>query len=838
MAYGEQQHAAGKSAWLTPPILYWHDWLAGLLASAHDPAGLSRRLDDVGAGVLWERCLRRRMPDTLLNFPGVVRYAVQAWQRLRDWNLSMTDLLASARSQDEQLFAHAAADYRDRLDAGHWVDNPGLASIVADLIRERGCELPNKVVLAGFDRISPAVEAVVGALESVDCRVTVREMPSRHADVSIATFARQDAELRAAGNWARQRLQKNPGARLAIVCPGLEAGAAELGRLVREGVAPGWQYGDSSHRLAVNVSYGKRLAEYPAIAIALLLLRWVRRGLTGKELSTLLRSRCLAGSELADRCRLEIELRQLPDREWYADHFLAVFGDAHRSDDNRAFLNLVRRVSALQASADKRTSPFACVAQIDELLAAVRWPGAGALDSAEFQLVNRWRELLNEFARIEPVRPQLTLSEAIRHLTSIAADTLWQPESESGVVHLLGVLEAAGLEFDGLWVSGMDASQWPPPSRPSPFISHALQREHGMPDATPADTLAFANRILRRLLGAADECILSWSQTSDDGDLAASTLLDDIGMREYNGPGDPGWYVQHLATGSATVIETDDDVAPVGPQEKVAGGAYTLQRQYEEPLAAFVFGRLGVEIIESFRTGLSPSLRGTIIHNALHNLLMERPALEQLQGWSQEERDRRIGSAVDTALAVHDRNANAVVHRLIVLERQRLIVLLRDFLAAECDRPPFTIADVERRLSYAQSGLRLEFRVDRIDCLADERLLVIDYKTGTPKSFLRQSGDLKDLQLAAYADALDTEIGGLVYINVDSRAVRYKGAGGGWNPAEEEDWAQRLDGWRAVVQNTARALAAGDVRINIRQSPSDGRALSILSRLEEQKRVR
>ena len=838
IAYGEHQQAAGKAAWLTPSIYFWQDWLSLKLASANDPAALPRRLDPLSSAIIWERCLRRRMPDGLLNFPGIVRQAALAWQRLNDWNLPVASALSAAGNQDERLFARAAADYRDMLDDGDWLDLAGMPAMVATLIRQRGCEVPSVVRLAGFDRLHPAVAAVVGALESVDCQVIVGDETTRATSVAVASFERLEAELRTAGAWARVLLQQNPGARVAIVCPALETRAQDIGRLVREGLVPGWQFADGGHRLAVNVSYGQRLAEYPAIATVLLLMRWVQRGLAGRELSVLLRSQCIAGAGLAGRSRLELELRQHPDREWQAENFLAAFAGSEPAADARAFFEVAQKVAALHVSVNEKITPLACVAALDDLITAARWPGVQSLDSAEFQLVNRWRELLNEFARAELVLPVLSLSDAVRRITSLAAETIWQPETGQGIVQVLGTLEAAGLEFDALWISGLDTTQWPPPSKPSQLISNALQREHGMPDATPADTLAFTRRLLRRLVNAAGQCVLSWSQIREDGEVTASSLLDDIDARPYVGTGDPGWFARHIAASQAVAIESDDDVVPVGPREQVAGGAYTLQRQYEEPFSAFVYGRLGVRNIEAFRIGLAPSVRGIIIHNALHTLLAQRPSREELRAWSATEREQRIGSAADTALAAHTRHADAVTRRIIALERQRLRAVLHQFLETECRRDPFTVDNVECELNYERFGLRLGFRIDRIDRLADGRLLVIDYKTGAQKTFLRQTGELRDVQLVAYADALDAEVGGLVFINVDSREVGYRGVGGGWNAADEEGWSAKLDSWRSDVQTLVKSLAAGDVRVNLRQSAAEGRALGILSRLEELKRVR
>jgi hypothetical protein len=88
--------------------------------------------------------------------------------------------------------------------------------------------------------------------------------------------------MRSAGAWARSILATDGAARLAIVCQDLDGRADITRRLVLEGLAPGWQQGGSRYSDAINVSYGRKLNEFPAIRVALLLLRWSSTGLTSR----------------------------------------------------------------------------------------------------------------------------------------------------------------------------------------------------------------------------------------------------------------------------------------------------------------------------------------------------------------------------------------------------------------------------------------------------------------------------------------------------------------------------------------------------------------------------
>ena len=846
-AYAEQQQAAGRLSWLTPSILFWDDWckrqldaVADSVDLAGDMAGsLAMPIDRLAGALLWERCFRKYAPDGLPAMGGIIRQTRETWQRVNDWDVPIAAIRKLARSQDEHLFASAAMAYQVELNSATWVDRAGMSRLVGELVVQSRVDIPQEALIAGFDRYPPAITAVMDALKAKGCIVQAAPEAEISSDVRVAGCADHDAEMRTAGAWARDVLQQSPGARVAIVSPGLQVDASRTARLVREGLAPGWQYGGGRWRAAVNVSYGRKLSDFPAIAIALLLLRWIHHGLSVSEISLLLRSKSLGVRNAAGRSRLELAIRRLPDRGWTPDRLVQALQGRDDSADAVSWLQGLQAINALRAEATREASPAHWAGCIDALLNNWGWPGEKSLTSSEFQLINRWRELLNELAGTAIVLPALRLADALQRLSSHAAEVVFQPEAEPGVVSLMGTLEAAGMQFDHVWVTGLHAGLWPAAGNPSSLLSRELQRAYGMPDATPADTLEFSRRVLQRLTRCAPSVVLSWPRIDDESELAASSLLDEITHGNYGGPGDPGWHAATFYGKHGTAIVTDDPVPVVAADETVRGGAYTVQRQSTEPFAAFVYGRLGVTRAEAIETGISPSLRGNIVHSALYTLFSDRPTQAEVKAWHATNIAQRLGGAIDSAIAEHLRHADATLIRLLGLERARLFRLLGDFVAEEIARPDYTISDVEQSVVSSACGVNLSLRIDRIDRLPDGSLLIIDYKTGSPKNLLNKDGDPLDLQLVVYADALQESIGGLALINLDSRSISYKGTGGSveWDAARQDQWSQRLEAWRADVHRALRELAAGDVRINLQLSADERRPLSILSRIEEHVRA-
>jgi probable DNA repair protein len=837
--HARQQIKKGNDTWRTAQIQFRGDWLNQLI----DSADLSRprpvRIDQNASVILWERCLATHTPDPLLSFANTVRLCRQTWQRLHEHVVPLAEASRFARSADQQQFARAARAYSETLRSNNWIDAAMLPALVAEALESRTILPPAKVLFTGFDRLSPAMGRIIEKLREQDCKVEVAGVADRNEKLISRTLRDRQQELRAAGHWARQFLRKSPHAKLAIICPDLQVDAAAAARLVREGLAPGWQYADEASRNAVDVSYGQRLCDFPAISIALLLLRWLQQGLPSQEIGVLLRSPFIVSQSVSGRSRCELELRRWPDRAWTPASLASLLGGRDDAEDTRRWFAAMEQIGAFAEKHRGDASPALWAERFDRLLVALGWPGVPVLDSAGYQLMNRWRAMLSEFAATGLVTPRRSMTAAIDRICSMASDIIFQPQLEGGIVQLLGALEASGLSFDAAWVCGMDSTRWPPPPNPLALVSRALQEKYSMPDATPHDSFEFAELVLKRIRCSATEVVLSWASSDGETELSPSRLLASLSMMTDDSLTDPGWHAAQLQDPASLVSRAADPAPPVMPGEKVAGGASTVQMQASEPFTAFARGRLRIREIAAIEPGLPATLKGSILHQALHALFAGKPDSSTIVAWTDTEIGERIDRALWLILAPARLHLDATHRKLLEFERRRLHTIMKKFVEAERSRPPFAIESVEHGIDFERYGVRLALRVDRIDRLADNSLLIIDYKTGLAKTLMDKDGNLLDLQLVVYAMAVGEPIGGVVLINVDSRAITYKGTGGSvdWDPKRCADWAERLAAWIKTADATLRKLAKGDVRIDVHRLEQETGNLAILSRVEELKRV-
>jgi probable DNA repair protein len=826
-AHNEQQLAAGCGAWRTATIHSYGDWLARVLATA-SPGDVPARINSQQSRVLWERVIRELVSDPLVNIASLASQAREAWKRLHDWRVPLEEAGALASGRDQRLFAKAATAYRSILESNNWADEALLGSRFLEASAAGQLQLPSRVTLAGFDRTTPLVDATLDVLRNQGTNVETAP-PGESGDVRMFACDDPDTELRSAGAWARRELEDRPDEQIAIVVSDLEQNAGRAGRLIREGFVPGWQCGSAKHPAAIDVSYGRRLSDYPAIQIALLLLRWVHRELSGRDVSLLLRSPFAGGPVIGGRARLELELRKSADRKWSPERLLRALAGRDDAADAEGWLGRLSELSHVRKTVPRQAAPAYWAQCFDSILADYLWPGEETLDSRDFQLVNRWRELLNDLARLELVAPTMTIAAASAELVSMANETIFQPEIDAAVVQVLRPLEAAGLVFDRLWVTGMTADQWPPPRHPMPLLSRQLQRHYGMPDADPLDTAEYAARVLGRLAASAPDCRFSYPVTDADAEQTPATLLGPVNIAAT--PDDPGWHAAALCGRAGIRLLNDDPVPAIRPREKVGGGAGTIQKQCSEPFAAFVSGRLGVSRLQAITPGLSPLLRGNLVHSALFHLYEQMPSQRDIRSWDAGELEQRVDDAVNRAFLRYERHSDRLLNALLALERRRTAALLVAVVRVDEEREAFAVDAVEASVDHVLGGTPLKLRIDRVDRLADGSIAIFDYKTGTPKRLLDAAGDPVDVQLVVYACALGDPVATLGLFNIDSRKVAIDDVG--LRATDAEKWAELLARWSRHVELAGTELAAGDVRLCSWQSARDARELNLLSRYAE-----
>jgi len=818
--FNRRQAESGSRAWRSPEVVPFSAWAAACWAEISGSAGtLPVLVSEQQADWLW-RTHVSPAAESLLDARDLAGAARRTWLALRRHGGTVADVSALAATRDQHAFVAWAGSVERELESRGWLDAGSLEPALAAHAHRLETRWP--LVFAGFRQIAPSLRALVSVLARRGGPVRFAAVAGEPGEVLACPSSDPALEVESVLGWLRSRLVADSTARFALVIGDLSARRVELERAFESVLQPELELSGSSERDRLfDFAGGPALATLGIVDAALACMDAAEPGLDLALVTRLLRSRYIGESaELESRTRLDLALRREGTLSWPPERLAAMAraaqcpGFARSLEESASAL----RAPGRRAAADRWATSFGAA------LAAWGWPGERPLASDEYQAAQAFRERLWQFAGLAPVAPLLGRPEAraeLRHL----ANSPFQPERGDPAVVVYDALEAPGIWFDGLWVAGMTAADWPAAASPDPFLPIGLQERLEMPAATAAGSLADALAVTEAWIGSAKEVVFSWPEQRDDARVEPSHLLPTAARAIPPGPRPA---TRTLGAFGAGPLQPVVDVAPgVDPGQASTGGARILELQAKCPFRAFAEMRLTATPLEEGGTGIDPRVRGLALHRALELVagsIRDRGRLEAARG---EELEGIVGEAV--ARALDEELPADVGHAVRSLEHEWQLASVTRFLETELDREDFEIIGTEERLEGRLGDLLLRLRVDRVDRVGGG-LLIIDYKTGNP-STTQWRGTRPDApQLPLYCILRGREVRGAAFAALGPQRARYRGVASqaglltGVEAAERFrltddrrqgfDWEQVIDHWRAWLTALAKGFAGGDARVD------------------------
>ncbi|MFK8080458.1 MAG: PD-(D/E)XK nuclease family protein [Granulosicoccus sp.] len=792
---------AGSTWWETPSILPFRSWMSNLHKQA-----LTMGLSDVTLmpGLLvqqaWRRIIDNDASVHLLDPAGAARSAMQSWELACVWRCyNREDQYLSA---DQFAWQRWMTQYKAWLDQQSGIDESLLPDELASVLAKASTAqldtlLPRYLILDGFLQLPTQLAELVDHVRACGTTVDVH-VPEPSAQVHAISYLDDESELLSIATQLRAELEHSPQQLLGLVVPDLQQRRDAVVRAFERVFYPTLSPLEiADQQPAYEISLGQSLGEQPVVSASLSLLKLSGASVSGNELSAVvLTPYCKAAkAEVRRREQFDRRLRDKRIRSLNLSQFSYEFYKDSRLKP--ALDKLIRKRKLGRASLSEWASRFSSWLEI------VGWPGK-SIDSAEFQAVSAFFECLDDMQLLDD-NDKVTFDNAFSQLRLLASERIFQIETPAAPIQVMGRLESHGLQFDCLWVAGLDSEQWPPAGSPSAFLAINEQKACRIPDSSAALRLALAESEFRLWASQSPLLLASSVQLREGKELSSAALpliqaSDDSSRRARSVLGrieQTRELVDPLSTMAQSLdVEMLDDFNGPGiiAGTKVGGGARLFENQALCPFRAFALHRLKIRPLEEVGIGLDPRQHGTLLHAALELFWGEIRTHENLSALDEQTLDTTLIDVVTTCMQDHK-----VPEELRALELTRLTVLLREWLVqCELPRVPFEVMELERKQRIEHGGIAMDVIIDRIDKIGDA-LVVVDYKTGVNNRVSTWADQrISNPQLPLYV-LTDEEIAAASFAQVATNQCRFIGV------ASE---AQMLPKVVTKLRGTKQALAS------------------------------
>lgn len=816
----------------TPQIITLEDFLDNLwdaLRYAKWDEALPLRLTAWQELLLWEQIVAK-FEKPLLRPSETAHTAKKAWRLLGDWNISIDSLLPLA-NEDVLVFCQWAQEFSLLCHEKEMISKSNQTQYLFFQISTLAPLINEKFVFYGFDEVVPSVRKLLEALQ--ENGITIYEEKGIEEKQLLAkaraeSYINKEQEYFSAASWAKKRLYDYPEETIAVIVPDLAQEWALVDRIFTNVFSPETLL--SAHHQTdkpYNISSGHALAGLSIIATALNIITSIIFPQEIQKWGGILRSMYLPGAveEQGVRARFDRTLQEAEKQKWLLKEIISA-AQAFVLNESNVMPILLEHLENLEESTrqKKKLYPSEWATVFSIWLKTLGWPGDRELDSTEYQAMQRWFDLLEEMSKLDSViQSAWSASEAISHLQRQGLNTLFQAESKEKKIQILGILEAAGLPFETIWITGLNDKTWPSAPSPNPFLPVSLQRENNMPHASAERELAFAREIFQRFLRSSVNMVCSFPERQEDTKLLPSTLIKDFPLKNNTDTHQTDFWTSLYQNADKKNQNIEWYIQEKAPPLEVAtenkGGIRILELQAKCPFQAFAAIRCTIQEWPDNSLGLSPADRGIIIHACLENIWKKIKNWEILHEISEETLTVYIEEAVLKSLGrVKEK---LISDRHIQLETSRIKKILYEWLLLEKERAPFIVEACEEKIEVSLSGITFKVRVDRRDRLLSGGTLIIDYKTGNVeiKSWLGERPEAPQMPLYALQDR---ECVGIAFAKIQTNALAWVGLTAQEDVlpkvksvaslAEKENvsnWNELTNKWQKTLENLAGEYAQG-----------------------------
>jgi probable DNA repair protein len=497
-------------------------------------------------------------------------------------------------------------------------------------------------------------------------------------------------------------------------------------------------------------------------------------------------------------------------------------------------------------------SPSEWAERFQTILLRTGWPGDRTLSSVEHQTLAKFQDTLAEFGSLDAVAKRMNARQALHRFHELLRDTPFEPQTANASVTVIDAVTSAGMQFDALWVIGLQADRMPAPSNPDPLIPLELQREAKIPEATPGGALNLSRLQIERWIRSARSIVLSWPEREGDAELTVSPLIAKFNAGTRAAKAIPSLR-ESLFQHRPTMELLRDDRAPPLTEGSASGGAAILELQSRCPFKAHAQLRLKARPLSRVSLGVEPAERGGILHAVLQDIWGSLQTQDALLALSDHEVEARVREAAQRRASAALQPDSRVRERLAALEIKSTVRQVMTLLAIEKLRPPFRVRFAEAAERYSIGGLNVTLRPDRIDELSEGGELLIDYKLGAshlPSHWLERTPlRPRSPQLPLYGLAHGAELRALAFVVLAAGKVEYRGWGDGaqvgpgvdtYPPkrlrvdlGDPMEWQALLDQWQFTLTRLAQRFVAGEAQVDPLQGECEHCHLSTLCRIHE-----
>lgn len=751
------------SAWTTPKLLSLSEWLTETYQSyifqkETNPLLLSQ----IQAHYILQQITSTEADSFISNIQTITDKLFSAWEYLKLWNIPI-DEIKQYTQEDYQWFIRVAAQFEKHLTQHKYITPAQLPDFLLKNLAWMKQITTNQLLFFGFDEITPQISRLCEKIKLNHVNIEFITFNTPAKQIKAHAFINKEEEIEQMTNWAYEHYRQGK-KRIACIIPELLTHRKTIFNAFAKKFYQNHFFTTQQLKAPFSITGGEPLSDFPLIRTVLAVLKCAQYRIDFSTINYMILSpyigeatnehneRSLFAEKIREHVFLEVSLKQV----------------ISLLNNDNSCPNLLQQLQIIQSfNINQFLSINSWIMKISSLLKKLQWPGDRTLSSNEYQQLTKFDSCLKLLSSLNFLSDNMSFTKFLNLLITKLNSQLFQPENETSPVQILGILEAAGQQFDTIWFMDLTDEHWPTNANPNPFIPAEIQRKYKLPHANAERELQFAQNIQTRFMQSCHEIIFSWSENSENTTNQASALIRPYIMTYQMQS------VDSITAHKNLPVISFNDTIPITSSE-FAADSYLIKKQAECPFQAFAHYRLKAKAFDKINFITSKKHRGILLHYVLQNFWQSYSGLVDLKKNKFKLNDTLLEQ---TKKYVHKYYQSIYIDNsdFIALESQRIYQVLNNWLEVELARDDFDIYEIEKSHTLFIDKLKLRLRVDRVDQLHNGNLIIIDYKTGLSSEKKWLDSNFVEPQLPIYCLLFPHQVVGLAFAQLHAESITFKG---------------------------------------------------------------
>lgn len=702
--------------------------------------------------------------------------------------------------------------------------------LIIQSIKKGQVPLPKNIALYAFDEQPPLYKKLFEAFEEVGTLHTVNPVNRKATWLSVPTDNAAH-QLETVARWASKVIEEEPGKTVAIVSPDLKKNRNGIVRALNDVFEPQWILpGQANYTPPYNVTLGESLNTLPLFKRAMYYLGLTTEYVQTEDTLNIINDPFTVSCRESALARRAFAKKMRDNRGAKSSLLKLAMKSQCPTELSKSLNDFVR----INTSHSEYQLPSQWAGLFSQALTALGWAQGIQLNESELAGVKKWKECLDKLSCLDIHTGEIPRELAHKLLAQFCSVSLITSSAQSSPINVMGTLEAAGLDFDYIWVLDCNDNVFPAPATINACLPADLQITHNLPHSSGEKEHEFTHMLFNRYNSSCDIFYTSFVNSDDTGPKKPASILelsnshinsDDVIDRDIIDYGE-------ITYKQFTVNQKRDVIGHIKTNRNViAGGVAVLDQMVLCPMRAVTSKRLNIkEHKPIFTMGFTGAERGIMIHDALEHLWREliscraegKTDFDTITHLSESELLKLIEQSVDAALFWIDRED--IEQTLVENERRSLITTLSQWIEIEKQRTPFNVIALEKSDFVQIGAFRLRIRKDRIDEVIksgnNNLTVALDYKSSEESVSAAFASKIK-MQLPVAAISDDTD--GVGYLNVTPNSGSISGLindedGDAFFKAVTKhrykaprDWSELKHQWLSQFESLITRYASGEM---------------------------